>query len=97
VVTTGGNINLSHKQLFPSSSEEKAGGWLEYASGEIWLASHQLDCAGLEHPEGYSKPHSQKARFSHVLFRANSHQHCRTKIPNPHHFGVIRLQSRPSS
>lgn len=70
---------------------------MEYSRGEIWPAGHQLDCVGLEHPEGYSKLQSQKAEFSHVLFRANSHQHCGTKILNPHHFGFIRLQSRPYS
>lgn len=60
VVNTGGNINLLDTQLFPSSSEEKAGGWLEYARAEIWPGGHQLACASLEHPEGYSKLHSQK-------------------------------------
>lgn len=63
VVNKGGNTRLLDTQLFPSPSEEKARGWMEYARGDIWPESHQLDCASLEHTEGYSKLHSEKAKL----------------------------------
>lgn len=67
VVNMAGNSLLLDTQLFPSCSEEKARGRMEYARGDIWPEGHQLDCARLEHPEGYPRLHSEKAKLRCVV------------------------------
>lgn len=74
-------------QLFPPSSEEKTRCWMEYAKVIFGLQATTLTV----HPEGYSKLHSQKVKFSYMWFRLKSYKHCGTKVPIPHQTIIVTI------